>query len=75
MTMQGKFRLKTTCVNVTSTWKNYDFLNPITVMTLKVSLDGAVGTDSLPISSNVNGALVDLETVICNIRIQSAGES
>jgi len=75
MTMQGKFRLKTTCVNVTSTWKNYDFLNPITVMTLKVSLDGAVGTVSLPISSNVNGALVDLETVICNIRIQSAGES
>jgi hypothetical protein len=34
-----------------------------------------VGTVSLPISSNVNGALVNLETVACNIRIQSAGEA
>jgi len=75
MTMQGKFRLKTTCMNVTSTWKNYDFSNPLTTITLKVSLDGAVGTVSLPISSNANGALVNLETVTCNIRIQDAGES
>jgi len=75
MTIQGKFRLKTTCINVTSAWKNYDFSYPLTAITLKVSFDGAVGMVSLPISSNVNGALVNLETVTCNIRIQSAGES
>jgi len=75
MTMQGKFRLKTMCVNVTSTWKNYDFSNQLTVLTLKVSLGEAVGTVSLPVSSGVNGALVNLETVICNIKVQSAGES
>jgi len=75
MTMQGKFRLKTMCVNVTSTWKNYDFSNQLTVLTLKVSLSEAARTVSLPISSGVNGALVNLETVICNIMIQSAGES
>jgi len=75
MTMQGKFSLKTMCVNVSSTWKNYDFSNPLTTITLRVSLDGTVGTVSVPISSNVDGALVNLETVICDIRIQSAGES
>jgi hypothetical protein len=75
MTMQGKFRLKATCINVTSIWKSYDFSNSLAALTLKVSLDGTVGTVSLPISSNVNGALVNLETVACNIRIQSAGEA
>lgn len=73
MTMQGKFRVKVACVNVTSTWKNYDFLSSMTSLTLKVSLDGVSGTVSLPITSNVNGALVDVETLVCNIKIQSAG--
>jgi len=75
MTMQGKFSLKTMCVNVSSNWKNYDFSDPLTAITLKVSLGEVAGTVSLPISSNENGASVNLETVICNIRIQSAGES
>jgi len=75
MTMQGKFSLKAMCINVTSTWKNYDFPYPLTAIKLKVSLDGAVGTVSLPISSNANGTLVNLETVTCNIKIQSAGEA
>jgi len=75
LTMQGKFRLKTMCMNVTSTWKNYDFTNPLTAITLKVSLDGTVGTVSLPISSSVNGARVNLEAVTCNIRIQNVGDS
>lgn len=74
MTLQGNFRLKTMCINVTSTWKNYNFTYPLAAVTLKVNLDGAVGTVSMPISSNENGALVNLETVICNIKIQNAGE-
>jgi len=75
MTVQGKFRLKTICINVTSAWRNYDFSDPVTSLTLQVSLDGIVGTVSLPISSNTEGALVNLETVTCNVRIQSVGES
>jgi len=75
MTMQGKLRLKTMCTNVTSSWRNYDFSYPLTAITLNVHLDGAIGTVSLPISSNESGALVNLETVTCNIRIQSAGGS
>lgn len=73
MTQQGNFRLKTTCTNVTSTWRSYDFPNPITSLTLKVALDGTNGTVSLPVSSNANGAVVNLETVICNIKMQNGG--
>jgi len=70
---QGSFRLKTECTNVTSNQRNYDFSYSVTSLTLSVSLDGTKGTVSLPISSNANGALVSLETVICNIKIQNGG--
>jgi len=75
MTTQGKFRIKILCANSTSTWKNYDFSNPLTAITLKVSLDGTVGMVSLPITSNENGAIINLETATCNVRIQNAGGS
>jgi hypothetical protein len=73
MTMQGKFNVKITCLNVTSTWRNYDFSRQLTALALRVSLDGKAGAVSLPLSSNANGALVDLEVLVCNIRVQSAG--
>jgi hypothetical protein len=73
MTMQGKFNVKISCLNVTSTWRDYDFSSQLTALTLRVSLDGKAGAVSLPISSNANGALVDLEVLVCNISVQSAG--
>jgi len=73
LNQQGGSRLKMTCTNVTSTWWNYDFSYLVTSLTLKVDLDGTSGLVSLPVSSNANGALVNLETVICNIKIQSGG--
>jgi len=73
MTMQGKFNVKITCLNVTSSWRNYDFSNQLAALTLRVSLDGKGGAVSLPISSNANGALVDFEVLVCNISVQSAG--
>jgi hypothetical protein len=73
MTMQGKFNVKITCLNVTSTWRNYDFSSQLSALTLRVSLDGKAGAVSLPISSNANGALINLEILVCNIRVQSVG--
>lgn len=73
LTHQGSFRLKTECTNVNSAWRNYDFSYPITSLTLKVNLDGTNGTVILPISCNADGALVNLETVICNIKIKNGG--
>jgi hypothetical protein len=73
MTMQGKFSVKISCINVTSTWRSYDFSSQLVALTLRVSLNEKAGAVSLPISSNANGALVDLEILVCNIKVQGVG--
>jgi len=73
LNLQGNFRLKTVCTDVTSVTRNYNFTSPITSLTLQVNLDGTNGTVVLPISSNVNGTFVNLETMVCNVKIQDGG--
>jgi hypothetical protein len=73
ITRLGNFRLKVTCVNVTSSWRSYNFSSPISSLTVKASLDGSLGEVSLPISSNSQGAVVNLETVICNVKMEDVG--
>jgi hypothetical protein len=69
----GNFRLKVTCINVTSNWQTYNFSYPVTSLSVKADLDGTLGEVSLPISSNVQGAIVNLETVTCNIKMEDIG--
>ncbi len=72
-TRLGSFRLKTTCVNVTSSWQTYDFSNSISSLLVKADLDGVLGQVALPISSNAQGAIVNLETITCNIKLEDKG--
>jgi len=72
-TRLGNFRLKVTCANVTSSWQSYNFSYQITSLTVKAELDGTIGEVSLPISSNSQGAIVNLEIVTCNVRIEDVG--
>jgi hypothetical protein len=74
MTLEDSFRLKVACTNVVSTWANYNFTNPQTSIMIEANIDGVTGEVSIPISSNARGALVNLETVVCNVEIQNAGE-
>jgi hypothetical protein len=73
MTRLGSLRLKVSCINVESNWRSYNFSNPITSLTVKTELDGVSGEVTLPISSNVLGAIVNLETVVCSIKIEDVG--
>ncbi len=73
ITRLGNFRLKVTCVNVTSNWRSYNFSDPVTSLSVKASLDGTNGEVSLPISSNSTGAIVNLETVTCNVKTEDVG--
>jgi len=73
MTLLGSFRLKVTCVNVTSSWQSYNLSNPITALTIKADLDGSSDEVSVPISSNAQGAIVNLETIICSVRMEDVG--
>jgi hypothetical protein len=66
----GSSRLKVTCLNVTSSWKSYNFSGFVPYLLVSADLNGVVGQVSLPISNNELGTVVDLETVVCNIKIE-----
>jgi hypothetical protein len=68
--LKEKFYLKVTSENVTTTTSQYEFNQSISSLALKVVFDGTQGTVWLPISSNVNGAVVNVEIVVCNVKIQ-----
>jgi len=73
ITRLGNFRLKVSCTNVESNWRSYDFPSMITSLTVKTELDGVSGEVALPISSNALGAIVNLETIICSLRMEDVG--
>jgi hypothetical protein len=68
--LRGKFYLKVTAVNVTTTPRQYDFNVPVSSLALKAIFDGTLSTVWLPVSSNMDGAIVNLEIVVCNVEIQ-----
>lgn len=68
-----KFYLKVTSVNVKTVTRQYEFNQSVTSLALQVVLDGTLNTVWLPISSNAEGAVVNLEIVVCSIRIQRLG--
>jgi len=71
--LQGNFYLEIACLNVTTSSRSYNFSYPINSLLVKVNFDGTTGEVSLPISSNTEGALVNVEIVTCNIQLRKAG--
>ena len=69
----GAFRLKVSCQDVTSTSQTYNFTSPLSSLLVKANLDGAINEVSFPIASNAEGAIVNLETMICNVKIEDVG--
>jgi hypothetical protein len=69
----GNFRAKVSCLNVTSSWRSYTFSSPMTSLSIKANLDGVPGTVSVPISSNGFGATVNVETVVCALKLEDTG--
>jgi len=71
--LEGNFYLEIACLNVTSSSRSYNFSYQINSLLVKVNFDGATGEVSLPISSSAEGALVNVEIVTCDIRLQRVG--
>ncbi|MEM4704628.1 MAG: hypothetical protein QXJ02_06145 [Candidatus Bathyarchaeia archaeon] len=68
------FRLKVRCLETVTTTKRYNLSYQLSSITVKASFDGdAYSKVVMPITSNVNGTIVDVETVICNIQMQEVG--
>ena len=73
VTLEGNFYLEIACLNVTSSSRSYNFSYQINSLLVKVNFDGATGEVSLPMSSSAEGALVNVEIVTCDIRLQRVG--
>jgi hypothetical protein len=69
----GTFRLKASCLTVTSTLRSYNLTSQLTSMSIRADLDNVISEVSLPISSNAQGAIVNLETIVCRVRIEDVG--
>ncbi|MGQ9624588.1 MAG: hypothetical protein ACUVT9_04375 [Candidatus Bathycorpusculaceae bacterium] len=72
LTLEEKFYLKVTAINITTTTSQYNFNQSVSSLLLKAVLDGVQSTVTLSISSSDEGAIVNLEIVTCNIKIQKA---
>jgi hypothetical protein len=70
--LKEKFYLKVTAINVTTTTRQYEFNASVSSLALKADFDGALSTVWLPISSDPEGAVVNLEIVVCSVKIQRA---
>jgi hypothetical protein len=70
ISMFGKVPLKISCVTTQITTVPYDLsYEPETLLVTSV-LDGVVGQVSVPVSSTASGAIINVETVLCNVTIQ-----
>jgi len=70
MRLSEQFRLRLTSVNVTMTLHQYEFNTTVTSLVLNASFDEASGGVTLPIVSGSDGAVVNLEIAVCNLKLQ-----
>ena len=68
--LMGKIPLKTSCLSVETSINTYNVSYSLNSLTLKVSLSELQGQVSVPISSNADGAIINVELVVCNIKIE-----
>jgi hypothetical protein len=71
LTLLGKVSLKVTSENVTTSSSQYEFDEPISSLALTATYDGTTNTVWLPISSNAEGAAVNLEIVVCYVSLEN----
>lgn len=71
--LKEKFYLKVTSLNVTIFTQQYNLNVSLSSLALETAFDGTQSTVWLPVSSNAEGLVVNLEIVVCNVKIQKAG--
>jgi hypothetical protein len=69
----GTFRLKASCLTVTSTLRSYNLTSQLASISIIADLDNVISEVSLPISSNAQGAIINLETIVCEVKIEDIG--
>jgi len=70
LTLREKFYLRATSTNVATVTNQYLFNGTISSLALKATYDGRSTTVWLPLASNAEGAVVDLEVAVCSVKLQ-----
>lgn len=70
MELQGEIPLKISCLNVYSEFYVYNFSQPISNLFIQVAIGSDENSVSVPLESNQNGAIANLEVLVCRIRIE-----
>jgi hypothetical protein len=68
--IMGEIPLRISCTTIENTITAYNVSYQPTALTVVASLDGVQGQVSIPISSNAYGAIINVELVVCNVRIE-----
>lgn len=68
--LMGEVSIKISCVGVSFSLRNYNFSSQVNSLDINVNLNGQGGQVSVPIASNENGAIVQVEVVTCQIKVE-----
>jgi hypothetical protein len=68
--LYGKLPLKISCVTTQITTTTFDVSYEPESLTITAGLDAATGQVTIPVSSTSSGAIINVETVLCNVKIQ-----
>jgi hypothetical protein len=66
----GKIPLKFSCTEVKDTTTTYNVTHQVNALIVNASLDGAQGQVSVPITSNAGGAIINVELIVCKVKIE-----
>jgi len=66
----GEVPLVISCVNVESNVATYNVSYQTGALTVNANLDGVQGQVSIPISGSSSGAVVNLELIVCDVKIE-----
>lgn len=68
--LRGKLPLKISCVTTQITTTTFDVSYEPEALTITAGLDAATGQVTIPVSSTASGAIINVETVLFNVRVQ-----
>lgn len=66
----GKIPLKFSCTEVEDTTTTYNVTHQVNALIVSASLDGVQGQVSVPITSNSGGAIINVELIVCEVKIE-----
>jgi hypothetical protein len=69
--LMGKIPLRISCTNIEDTTRTYNVPYQVDALNVTASLDGIPGQLSIPISGNASGTIINLELVVCEVKIET----